>query len=161
MRWLVLVLNLVGWEASACFLDRSQSEATELELIITYVNKFYGQKNLSHYAVIGFSFESDWLRGWCLFPGPITERSKAKHRTINQNSLYNNLLLTLVFFHPATFLWRELTAEQGIHFAFLCLAYCWKSRTEKERGNNYQLQAKRNPEEIIKAYTLAEGTNYV
>ena len=28
--------------------------------------------------MIGFSFASDWLRGWCEFSRPITERSKAK-----------------------------------------------------------------------------------
>ena len=26
---------------------------------------------------IGFTFASDWLRGWCKFSTPITERSKA------------------------------------------------------------------------------------
>ena len=27
--------------------------------------------------MIGFSHASDWLRGWCQFPRPITERSNA------------------------------------------------------------------------------------
>ena len=30
--------------------------------------------------MIGFSLASDWLREWCEFSGPITERSKAKQR---------------------------------------------------------------------------------
>ena len=28
--------------------------------------------------MIGFGFASDWLRRWCKFSRPITERSKAK-----------------------------------------------------------------------------------
>ena len=36
-----------------------------------------GQRGLSEVA-IGFSFASDWLRGWREFFRPITERSKAK-----------------------------------------------------------------------------------
>ena len=29
-------------------------------------------------VVLGFCFASDWLRGRCEFPGPITKRGKAK-----------------------------------------------------------------------------------
>ena len=36
------------------------------------------RENAGDQVVIGFSFVSDWLREWCEFSGPITERSKAK-----------------------------------------------------------------------------------
>ena len=36
------------------------------------------RENASHQIVIGVSFSSDWLRAWCEFFGPITERGKAK-----------------------------------------------------------------------------------
>ena len=36
------------------------------------------QENVGDQDVIGFSFASDWLRGWHEFSGPITERKKAK-----------------------------------------------------------------------------------
>ena len=36
------------------------------------------QENVGDQDVIGFSFASDWLRGWHEFSGPITERNKAK-----------------------------------------------------------------------------------
>ena len=35
------------------------------------------RENVGDQVVIGFSFESDWLKEWCEFSGPITERSKA------------------------------------------------------------------------------------
>ena len=35
------------------------------------------RENAGDQVVIGFSFESDWLKEWCEFSGPITERSKA------------------------------------------------------------------------------------
>ena len=34
-------------------------------------------ENVGDQVVIGFSFESDWLKEWYEFSGPITERSKA------------------------------------------------------------------------------------
>ena len=35
------------------------------------------RENAGEQVVIGFSFESDWLKEWCNFSGPIKERSKA------------------------------------------------------------------------------------
>ena len=35
------------------------------------------RENVGDQVVIGFSFESDWLKEWYEFSGPITERSKA------------------------------------------------------------------------------------
>ena len=36
------------------------------------------RENASHQIAIGVSFSSDWLREWCEFSGPITERGQAK-----------------------------------------------------------------------------------
>ena len=36
------------------------------------------QENVGDQDVVGFSFASDWLRGWHEFSGPITERNKVK-----------------------------------------------------------------------------------
>ena len=35
------------------------------------------RENAGEQVVIGFSFESDWLKEWCNFSGPVKERSKA------------------------------------------------------------------------------------
>ena len=48
----------------------------------------YAREKASDRFMIGFSLASDWLREWCEFSGPITERSKAKQRN-------PGLLLTL------------------------------------------------------------------
>ena len=47
------------------------------------VNKLLGvlleaRENASDQVAIDASFDSDWLRGWCEFSGPINERSEAK-----------------------------------------------------------------------------------
>ena len=36
------------------------------------------RENACDEVAIGFGFESDWLREWCEFSGPITERRKVK-----------------------------------------------------------------------------------
>ena len=36
------------------------------------------RENASDQVVIDASLDSDWLRGWCEFSGPINERSEAK-----------------------------------------------------------------------------------
>ena len=33
------------------------------------------QENAVYLVVFGFNFTSDWLRGWCMFSGPITEQA--------------------------------------------------------------------------------------
>ena len=33
------------------------------------------RENANFQVAIGFSFASDWLRGWCEFSGPITEKN--------------------------------------------------------------------------------------
>lgn len=37
------------------------------------------RENVGDQVVIGFSFESDWLKTWCKLTGPVTLQSKAKH----------------------------------------------------------------------------------
>ena len=46
--------------------------------IVRAINRPQARENASDQVAIGFSFASDWLRGWCEFSRPITERSKAK-----------------------------------------------------------------------------------
>ena len=41
-------------------------------------NRPEARQNASDQVAIGFSFESDWLRGWREFSRLITERSEAK-----------------------------------------------------------------------------------
>ena len=52
---------------------RSQSE-----LKVSTCNRREARENGSDQVKIGFSFASDWLRGWREFSKPITERSTAK-----------------------------------------------------------------------------------
>ena len=48
------------------------------ELKINTRKRPQARENASNQDEIGFSFASDWLRGWREFSWPITERSKAK-----------------------------------------------------------------------------------
>ena len=48
---------------------------------------FEAQENVGDQVMIGFSFETDWLREWCKFSGPITVRSKAKQMNAISNYL--------------------------------------------------------------------------
>ena len=41
-------------------------------------NRSQAREIASDQVAIGFTFASDWLRGWREFSRPITERSKAK-----------------------------------------------------------------------------------
>ena len=43
-----------------------------------YVKQPQLRESVSNQVEIGFSFASDWLRGWHKFSKPITERSRAK-----------------------------------------------------------------------------------
>ena len=38
--WLLLVLHLIGWESGASFLDQSQSELKQNQLLLTLNRKF-------------------------------------------------------------------------------------------------------------------------
>ena len=48
------------------------------ELKVNTHNRSQGRENASDQVAIGFSFTSDWLRGWHKLFRPITECSKAK-----------------------------------------------------------------------------------
>ena len=51
---------------------------SQSELKVNTRNRPQARESASDQAAIGFSFASDWLRGWREFSRPITERSKAK-----------------------------------------------------------------------------------
>ena len=48
------------------------------ELKLNTPNRLEARENASDQVTIGFSFPSDWLRGWREFSRPITEHSEAK-----------------------------------------------------------------------------------
>ena len=60
--------------------------------------------------VIGFSFASDWSRGWCEFSGPITERSKAKSM---QSWFTFDTLLKIVLRANTYKITRELSSPEN------------------------------------------------
>ena len=75
-----------------------RKEILELKVKATKISK--ARENASGQVVISFSFASDWLREWCQFSGPITERSKLfarfKRQTFSRSMdevIFNNELI--------------------------------------------------------------------
>ena len=61
----------------------SQSEEREVPLranenSVNLTKLPEARENAGDWVVIGFSFESDWLRKWCEFSGRFIKQSKAK-----------------------------------------------------------------------------------
>ena len=54
------------------------SLGSQLELKVKTSKLPEARENVGDQPMVGFSFASDWLRGWRKFSGPITDRSKVQ-----------------------------------------------------------------------------------
>ena len=93
-EWVSLNLNQSNYDSQSNF-HKSQWELSGK------TNKLRETREKRDQVAIGFSFESDWIRKWREFSGPITQRSEAK---------------TMQSRIPSTLSWKLLTLYHHSHF---------------------------------------------